>query len=225
MDVVDGADEGHHPLVPHPVALHDVQDLLGDQDRRVGRLPERERLEGPAQLHREPVRPVRGRAELLGAAGEHDGVPALLGYLGERPLDVRARGVLRVDVAQDHLLQDHLEPDAGTGHGRGFLARQFLALRLGQLAPVRGAVQGAPLRARAVELLVQRCVPVDLGGGVVGQCGGRFQQAAGEVVLGRPVLCVRPNGAACHGAAPRFVSDVLGAVTCASRVTGRHEPS
>ncbi|ESU49197.1 hypothetical protein P376_2829 [Streptomyces sp. HCCB10043] len=202
VDVVDGADERHDPLVAHPVPLHHVEDLLGDQDRRVRRLAERQRLERPAQLHHRAARPVVRRAQLLRAAREHDRVAALLGYLGERPLELRARRVLHVDVPQHHLLEDHLEPDPGTGDRSRLLPGELLALRLGQLGPVRGAVEAAPLRARAVELLVQRRLPVHLGGRVVRQLRGRTEQPPRDVVALGTFLDLRRNGAAGHAAAP-----------------------
>lgn len=204
MDVVDGADERCDPFVPHPVPLHDVEHFLGDQDRGVRGLAEREGLERPAEFDHRTARPVGGGTQLRRPAGEHDGVPALVGYLREGPLETRVGRVGRVDVTQHHLLEDHLEPDAGAGHRGGLLPRQLLALSVGQLAPVRRAVQRAPLGARAVEVLVQRRVPVHLGDRVVRQLRRRAEQPPGDVLLVEPVLVLRPKGAACHGAAPRF---------------------
>jgi len=186
FDDVDFARRAHHRqhvLPAHPVSLHDVENLFGDQNAAVGRFGGGERLERPPQLNARFGRKVRGGAHLFAGPGEHDRVPALVGDLRQGKLKVRARSVGDVLVAQHHLLQDHLEPDAGTHDRTHFVPGQRDLLLLGHLLPQRSSVQGAPLRIEPVQIVGQRRLPVHLLRRVVGQHRRRVEEAAGDVLL------------------------------------------
>ena len=143
------------------------------------------RLEAAAEVDAAAAREVRRDAHLRAGPGEHDRVPALVGDLGQRELEVGGGVVAAVLVAQDHLLQDHLEPDAGA-HDRGDLVPgQRHPLLVGHLVPQARAVERAPLRVEPEVGRVEGGVPVDLGRGVVGQRGRRVEQALRAVALGR----------------------------------------
>lgn len=84
---------------------------------------------------------VGGGAGLLDHAGEHHGVAALVGYLGERVADVVAGQGLVVDVPDHQLHQDDLEPDAERAQRRRLVAGEVDALLLAHLLPQRGVVE------------------------------------------------------------------------------------
>ncbi|CDZ91535.1 hypothetical protein RHRU231_840064 [Rhodococcus ruber] len=186
VDLADRACDRLDAFVAHEVALHHVQDLLRGHDARVGVGTPEEPAPHPAEAVDVAGRAVVRHAEAFPGPAEHDGVAALVGDLGEGELHVAGVLVTVVDVAQQHLHEQDLEPQAHARDARGLVLGQFDALFLGHLVPQRRAVQRAPLGGHAVLVGGDGGVPVDLHRRVVGLAGRRGEQALrGLLALGQ----------------------------------------
>ncbi len=168
--------------VLHRLALERVEDLLhvqraGERDGRVGH-----RLEEAAQAVQQAPGAVLGAAEGLDHPAEHQRVPALVRDLGEGEARVRVGAALQVEVAEQHLHQDGLEPDAEPGDARDFVPGQGAPLLVGHLLPQWRAVERAAVLRDAPGIGRHRRIPVDLDVGVERVALGGAQQAPGTGV-------------------------------------------
>ena len=177
-DRLDRVVGGHLPLVA-------VGDFLADQDGAPHGGPVGGGGQQPSKCVDVAGRAVVRHAHPLDQAGEHRGVPALLGHLGERVLHVPGGRVLLVGQLRQQAHQDALQPDAEAGHAGGLVPAEFAPLLRGEPVPQRRPVQGGAVLGQEDLARLRRRGPVDVEFRVVGPGRGRAQQAVGDPLLVR----------------------------------------
>ena len=194
VDAVDLAHQRLDALVVRLLALQAVEHLLGDEDRAVGGRAPADDGEELAELADRLPRPVGLDACRVDHAREHLGVAALVGHLGERVLRAGRGRVLGVEVLEQALHEQDLEPQADRGDAAGLVLAELDALLGGEALPELGAVEGDPVLGHPDPVRHERGVPVDVDRGVVGLLRRRLQEPfrglGGPVRRGRTHGCV-----------------------------------
>ena len=176
VDAVDLAHQRLDALVVRLLALQAVEHLLGDEDRAVGGRAPADDGEELAELADRLPRPVGLDAGRVDHAREHLGVAALVGHLGERVLRAGRRRVLGVEVLEQALHEQDLEPQADRGDAAGLVLAELDALLGGEALPELGAVEGDAVLGHPDTVRHERGVPVDVDRGVVGLLRRRLQE-------------------------------------------------
>jgi hypothetical protein len=177
VDPGDHPDQRLDPLVVHHVALPAIDRLLADQGGRVRTGTAQDARHQVANLAGSRSRPVRRDSEAPDRTTEHRRVPALVGNLGELVLGSRGGRVVAVDVLEQQLHQDDLEPQADTRDRSDLVFGEQDLLFQTQGVPQRRAVERHPFGLHPPQTRDLRGVPVDVDVWVVGLLRGRLQES------------------------------------------------